>query len=104
MKSAFWEFGKRRTNKEFEAFALGRCCPSQNPRANAAVRPEGLPLGPPLNIRQVAKLIGLSPWTVRMRLIPMGLPHFRSGANGKLLFYTSQVFRWIEKQQGGNQR
>ncbi len=58
-------------------------------------------LGSPLTIRQVAKLIGCSPWTVRQTLIPRGLPHFRFTASGRLTFYTNQVIRWIEKQQIG---
>lgn len=59
-------------------------------------------LGPPLDIRGVADLVGCSPWTVRQKLIPMGLPHFRSGASSKLIFYEDQVIRWIEsKQKGG---
>jgi hypothetical protein len=63
------------------------------------------PLGIPLNIREVARMIGCSPWTVRQTLIPRGLPFFRSGASGKLIFYRDQVIRWIESQQfqGGNQ-
>jgi hypothetical protein len=63
----------------------------------------GLPLGPPLDIRKVAELIGCSPWTVRQRLLPSGLPHFRSGAGGRLIFYRDQVVRWIQnKQKGGH--
>jgi hypothetical protein len=61
-------------------------------------------LGKPINIRDVAKLIGLSPWSVRHRLIPKGLPHFRSGASGRLIFYTNQVVRWIEDQQKGGKQ
>src|SRR5262249_15215225 len=34
------------------------------------------PLGIPLNITEVARLIGCSPWSVRQTLIPQGLPHF----------------------------
>lgn len=56
-------------------------------------------LGPPLSIREVAQLIGCSPWTVRQTLIPRGLPFFRSAANGRLIFYTDQIVRWIETQQ-----
>src|SRR5271154_5146075 len=63
--------------------------------------PSGCKLGPPLNIREVARLIGCSPWTVRQTLIPRGLPVFRSGASGKLIFYRDQVVRWIEQIQGG---
>ena len=60
-----------------------------------------LELGEPLTITQVAKLIGCSPWTVRQRHMRSGLPHFRAGANGKLIFYRAQVVRWIQAQQKG---
>jgi hypothetical protein len=60
------------------------------------------PLGIPLNITEVARMIGCSPWTVRQTLIPRGLPHFRFTASGRLVFYREQVVRWIENQQGGN--
>jgi hypothetical protein len=62
-------------------------------------------LGAPLDIKHVAHLIGCSPWTVRHVLIPKGLPHFRSGANGKLIFYEQQVVRWVlrsQRHQGGS--
>lgn len=61
-------------------------------------------LGTPLSIKQVACLIGCSVWTVRQSLIPKGLPHFRSGPNGRLLFYEGQVVRWLlhmQRHQGG---
>ena len=58
-------------------------------------------LGSPLSIRQVADLIGCSPWTVRQKLLPRGLPFFRFAASGKLIFYQAQVVRWIERQQQG---
>ena len=57
------------------------------------------PLGEPLTIAEVARLIGCSTWTVRQRCLPFGLPHFRLGRAGKLLFYKEQVVRWILKQQ-----
>jgi len=47
----------------------------------------------------VAALIGCSPWTVRQTLIRRGIPHFRSGASGRLIFYRDQVIRWICEQQ-----
>ena len=57
-------------------------------------------LGEPLTVREVAKLIGCSAWSVRQRHIRLGgLPHFRSGPNGKLIFYRDQVCRWILKRQ-----
>jgi hypothetical protein len=68
--------------------------PEPKPEANA------LPLlGTPMNIRQVARLIGCSPWTVRQKHIPSGLPYFRSAASGRLIFYHDQVVRWILRQQ-----
>jgi hypothetical protein len=56
-------------------------------------------LGEPLSILEVARLIGCSTWTVRNRYLPQGLPHFRSGPTGKLVFYRNQVVRWILQQQ-----
>ena len=62
-------------------------------------------LGEPLNIKEVAERLGYSPWVVRNVLIRQGLPHFRSGASGKLMFYSHQVVRWIlNHQKGGKQR
>jgi hypothetical protein len=67
----------------------------------SASGPPATGLGRPLDIRQVAHLIGCSPWTVRQTLIPRGLPHFRFKASGRLTFFTGQVVRWIESQQQG---
>jgi hypothetical protein len=71
----------------------------REPVAILAAAGAGLTLGEPLSIRAVARLIGYSPWTVRQTLIPRGLPYFRSGASGRLIFYRDQVIRWIETQQ-----
>jgi hypothetical protein len=56
-------------------------------------------LGEPMGIREVARLIGCSPWSVRQTLLPRGLPHWRSGPSGKLIFYRDQVVRWLVRQQ-----
>jgi hypothetical protein len=56
-------------------------------------------LGAPLSIRDVARMIGCSPWTIRQRHIPTGLPYFRAGSNGKLVFFREQVIAWILQQQ-----
>ena len=69
------------------------------PGPQAAAGTAGARLGEPLDIRGVAALVGCSTWTVRQTLIPQGLPCFRSGTNGKLIFYTEQVVRWIESHQ-----
>ena len=77
--------------------AVGQSYPQHYPQANDA-------LGEPLSIRQVAQLLGCSPWTVRHSYLPKGLPHLRSGPLGKLIFYRNQVVRWILQRQrkGGN--
>jgi hypothetical protein len=56
-------------------------------------------LGEPMSIREVARLIGCSPWSVRQTLLARGLPHWRSGPSGKLIFYRDQVVRWLLHQQ-----
>jgi hypothetical protein len=62
-------------------------------------RNQAEPLGDPLNIQDVADLLGCSVWTIRKKCIPRGLPHFRIGTTGKLVFYRVQVTHWILKQQ-----
>ena len=57
------------------------------------------PLGAPLTIREVAQLLGCSSWTVRHGYLPQGLPYFRSGPGGKLVFFRNQVIQWILQQQ-----
>lgn len=71
---------------------LGQSYPQRNPQS-----PD--PLGDPLTIREVARLLGCSPWTVRQQYLPRGLPHLRSGPLGKLIFYRAQVTRWILEHQ-----
>lgn len=64
--------------------------------------PEGTapdPLGEPMTIREVAHLFRCSIWTVRQRHLQSGLPHFRIGQSGKLLFYRKQVVQWILENQ-----
>jgi hypothetical protein len=60
------------------------------------------PLGTPLSIKEAATLIGCSPWTIRQRYLPAGLPHHRLTPNGKLIFYRNQIIRWLltEQQKG----
>lgn len=61
-------------------------------------------LGRPLDIIAAAELIGCSAWTIRQKLIPMGLPHVRFGATGKLIFYHDQLVAWIHTKQKGGKR
>ena len=61
-------------------------------------------LGQPLSIREVARFLGCSVWTVRQRCIPQGLPYFRVARSGKLVFFRNQVTHWIlekQKRKGG---
>jgi hypothetical protein len=74
------------------------------PRELPAQVPEKLPereseLGRPLDVKQVAELIGCSPSTVRRTLLPRGLPCFRCSASSKLIFYQVQVVGWLRKRQ-----
>ena len=64
-------------------------------------------LGDAMTINQVAQLVGCSSWTVRNKLVPAGLPHFRSSPSGKLTFFYEQVVAWIlaiQKTKGGKNR
>lgn len=79
-------------SRGFMPDSLGQSYPHQNPQGDDA-------LGEPLSIREVARVIGCSDWTVRHRYLPQGLPHFRSGPAGKFLFYRKQVIAWILQQQ-----
>lgn len=66
---------------------------------SAPNRNQGVELGEPMSIRDVANTLGCSVWSVRQRLLPKGLPHFRSGPSGKLVFFRQQVVAWILAQQ-----
>ena len=61
-------------------------------------------LGEPLAITEVARLLGVSVWTVRQRYLPSGLPYFRIGKTGKITFYQNQVVRWILENQISERR
>jgi hypothetical protein len=73
--------------------------PAGLPVPSEQLQPNGDILGEPLSIQQVADIIGCSPWTVRQRYMAVGLPHFRLGPNGKLIFYKNQIIRWLLMQQ-----
>jgi len=67
-------------------------------------RPTEDPLGEPMTIDQVASLLGCSVWTVRQQHLRSGLPSFRIGERGKLLFYRKQVVQWILENQKAGRR
>ena len=62
-------------------------------------------LGDPLNVKQVASLLGVSPWSIR-QLLRKGIPHVRNTRGGKVIFFRNQVLAWVITQQrkGGTQR
>jgi hypothetical protein len=101
-KSGFKPGAKAKELLAFSPSSLGHSYPQQYPYLDDVTLTE--PLGAPLSIREVAGLIGCSPWTVRQRCLPAGLPHHRLTPNGKLIFYQNQVIRWLlaRQQQGRN--
>lgn len=100
--SGFTENGNAAQIQGLTPISYGQSCPQHYPQSEGY---RGEPLGEPLSIRDVAGLIGCSVWTVRQRYLPLGLPHLRSGSQGKLIFFHDQVVRWIlERQQKGGTR
>jgi len=94
--SGFAKSGNALQTQGISAASIGQSYPKHYPQA-IAFRNE--PLGAPLSIREVSELIGCSPWTVRQRYLPDGLPHLRSGRRGKMIFFSDQVVRWILEYQ-----
>jgi len=107
-KSGFADRAKPLEYLEISASCLGQSYPQHCPHlaTTETNSPEACdPLGEPMSIRQVARLLGCSPWTVRQRHMPSGLPYFRNGNSGKLIFYRSQVVNWVlEQQKKGGKR
>jgi len=100
LMSGFADSAKSPSFQGISEKAYGQSCPGQYPKQYPGyVEPTVNPLGPPLTIREAARLIGCSDWTIRQRYLPQGLPHLRSGPTGKLIFYRDQVITWILNQQ-----
>ena len=63
-------------------------------------------LGEPMDVKQVAALVGCSAWTIRQKHVKAGLPCFRTGPSGRMIFYRNQVTAWIlerqKEEKGGN--
>ena len=100
------DFESRVMPNDFKGFLPqdpGQNCPEQYPGAVDAESAVPDPLGEPLSIREVARLIGCSPWSIRHRYLAAGLPHFRTGHVGKLVFFRNQVVNWLldEQRKGG---
>lgn len=91
-KSGFENVEKSIDSLRFSSETPGQSYPQHYPQSLDA-------LGEPLTIREVAGLLGCSPWTVRHSYLPKGLPHLRSGPLGKLIFYKNQVVQWVLQRQ-----
>ena len=78
----------------FSDNGLGQHRPQHCPQSEDA-----LLLGEPMTIRDVAALLGCSPWTVRQKYVPQGLPYLRASRAGKLVFFRNQVVDWILRHQ-----
>jgi hypothetical protein len=105
--SGFENDGNHAERLDFPRSDLGQSYPQHYPYPErAVVREIGArdPLGEPLTIEEVARLLGCSPWTVRQKHMPKGLPRFRSGPHGRLIFYRNQVVLWILEKQKQQER
>jgi hypothetical protein len=108
-KSDFERNAKGAETLDIPPVRVGQSCPQQYPHPANAIDASGLngSLGEPMDIGQVATLLGCSAWTVRQRYLRQGLPHLRACALGKLVFFREQVIGWIlkrQKQKGGTSR
>jgi hypothetical protein len=111
LKYGFAENANAAETLEISPSGLGQRNPQHCPHPREANATPGSAstsssLGTPMNISEVAALLGCSPWTVRQRYMRQGLPCLRASATGKLVFYEKQVIDWILKRQqlkkGGN--
>jgi hypothetical protein len=105
-KSGFSGNAKGAETLDFSSVRVGQSCPQQYPRTSDDIRAPVSTgsLGEPMDIGQVAGLLGCSAWTVRQRYLPQGLPHLRACASGKLVFFQEQVIGWILKRQQQRQK
>ena len=108
-KSGFAGDAKGAESLDFSPVGLGQSCPQQYPHLAAGIQAASSPgtLGDPMDVGEVAALLGCSAWTVRQRYLRQGLPHLRACSSGKLVFFREQVIDWIlkrQKQKGGQLR
>lgn len=52
-----------------------------------------------LSEKELAKELGLSPWTVRTLRLQSGLPHFRTA--GRVFYRLESVVKWMDCQERG---
>src|SRR5436305_1938857 len=90
-RSDFAQIGKAAETLDFSAFPLGQRNPGDYPQHYPPPEPTLSPLGEPMDIEDVAELLGCSVWTVRQRYLPEGLPHLRASTRGRFIFFRKQV-------------
>lgn len=100
LKYALGENANTAETLAISAVGLGQMKPQHCPSpSEGRLARSADPLGEALTIGQVAEILGCSAWTVRNQCLRRGLPHFRIGGVGKLVFYRNQVTRWVLDQQ-----
>ena len=97
-RSDFAQMRNATETLDFSAIRLGQRNPQDYPQHYPPSR-----LGEPMDIEDVAELLGCSVWTVRQRYLPAGLPHIRASARGRFVFFQKQVIDWIVKRQKGKE-
>lgn len=101
-RSDFAQMRNTAETLDFSAFSLGQRNPGDYPQHYPASESAPSNLGEPIDIEDVAKLLGCSVWTVRQRYLPRGLPHIQASARGRFVFFRKQVVDWIlERQKKG---
>lgn len=96
------DFARMRNAAEslgFPAFRLGQWSPDHYPQHYPTPEVTRFPLGEPMDIEDVAALLGCSPWTVRQKYLPAGLPHIRASRHGRIVFFREQIVDWILERQ-----
>ncbi len=103
LKYALPQSAKPLDSLDLSDAGLGQRNPRHCPQTTSADETNDR-LGEPMTIRQVARMLGCSAWTIRQRYLPLGLPHFRLSPAGKLLFFHNQIVCWVlerQRQKGG---
>lgn len=103
-RSDFARIGNAAETLDFSALRLEQRNPEDYPQHYPPSERAPSRLGEPMDIEDVAALLGCSVWTVRQRYLREGLPHIRASARGRFVFFRKQVVDWILKRQQGRRR
>lgn len=97
-KSRFANGAKSVEMLGIRALPLGQSYPQHYPHQAS----DQSALGEPMDIEDVAMLLGCSVWTIRQKYLDEGLPYIRASAKGRFVFFRAQVIDWIlERQKKG---